>query len=117
MLAFQERDSVVARVRITALYCSYLLKVYEGRPELDLGDEQKSYCIGSLKSPYGTISLELRYRTKMEIERSLKHPEGKENACPKKVDSCHKANLIKDESAFNTSAEFCAAEIRSPGFP
>uniref|UniRef100_A0A914RE29 Uncharacterized protein n=1 Tax=Parascaris equorum TaxID=6256 RepID=A0A914RE29_PAREQ len=66
------------------------------RPDLDLGEGQKSYCIGNLKSPYGTISLELRYRTKMEIERSLKqHPEGKENECPKQLHSCEKEKTVE----------------------
>uniref|UniRef100_A0A0M3I1F4 Autophagy-related protein 13 n=1 Tax=Ascaris lumbricoides TaxID=6252 RepID=A0A0M3I1F4_ASCLU len=100
--------SAMAAARVTPMFRYYVrhqsadtfiifYRVYEGRPDLDLGEGQKFYSIGNLKSPYGTISLELRYRTKMEIERSLKqHPEGKENECPKQLHSYEKEKTVEE---------------------
>ncbi|VDK46777.1 unnamed protein product [Anisakis simplex] len=76
--------SAMAVARVTPMFRYYVrhqsadtfivfYRVYEGHPELDLGEGQKLYSIGKLESPFGTISLELGYRTKMQIERSLKH--------------------------------------------
>ena len=43
-------------------------KVYEGEPDLSqLGEEQKFHRLGFLPSPFGTLSVHLHYRTKMEL--------------------------------------------------
>lgn len=46
-----------------------IFKVYEKEPEMDLGEEQKKVRIGLVTSPFGGFSVDLLYRTKMEIDR------------------------------------------------
>ncbi|MFH4977474.1 hypothetical protein AB6A40_004183 [Gnathostoma spinigerum] len=73
--------SVMAAARVTPTYRYYVknqsqstyvifYRIFEGMPDMDLGDEQKTYHIGSLVSKYGDFTLQLRYRTRMEIERT-----------------------------------------------
>uniref|UniRef100_A0A1I7WJM5 Autophagy-related protein 13 n=1 Tax=Heterorhabditis bacteriophora TaxID=37862 RepID=A0A1I7WJM5_HETBA len=71
------RSAAVA-ARMTPMYRYYvkkqshdtfviLYRIYEGEPSADLGDESKHNRIGYLPSPYGSICLDLTFRTQMEI--------------------------------------------------
>ncbi|CAJ0929817.1 unnamed protein product, partial [Mesorhabditis belari] len=48
-----------------------LYRIAEGASSLDLGSEMKTIRLGSLATQIGTFSLELNYRTRMEIEQKI----------------------------------------------
>lgn len=59
-------------MQTTAVVIEYkylVFKVYEKEPEMNLGEEQKKVRIGLVTSPFGGFSVDLLYRTKMEIDR------------------------------------------------
>lgn len=72
--------SIIVASRFTPTYRYYVSNqgpetfiimylVYEGEPDLTvLGDEVKHRQLGYLPSPFGTLSVELHFRTKMEIQ-------------------------------------------------
>ncbi|VDO30074.1 unnamed protein product [Onchocerca flexuosa] len=73
--------SAIVASRMTPAYRYYVRKqspdtfiimyrVYEKEPEMDLGEEQKKVRIGLVASPFGGFSVDLLYRTKMEIDRT-----------------------------------------------
>ncbi|EFO25681.1 hypothetical protein LOAG_02808 [Loa loa] len=73
--------SAIVASRMTPAYRYYVRKqgpdtfiimyrVYEKEPEMDLGEEQKKVRIGLVTSPFGGFSVDLLYRTKMEIDRT-----------------------------------------------
>lgn len=71
--------SIIAASRATPTFRYYVknqgpesfiifYRVYEGEPDLSqLGEEQKFHRLGFLPSPFGTLSVHLHYRTKMEL--------------------------------------------------
>ncbi|CAG9529924.1 unnamed protein product [Cercopithifilaria johnstoni] len=73
--------SAIVASRMTPAYRYYVRKqgpdtfiimyrVYEKEPEMDLGEEQKKVRVGLVTSPFGGFSVDLLYRTKMEIDRT-----------------------------------------------
>ncbi|KAL3981466.1 Autophagy-related protein 13 family protein [Acanthocheilonema viteae] len=73
--------SAIVASRMTPAYRYYVRKqgpdtfiimyrIYEKEPEMDLGEEQKKVRIGLVTSPFGGFSVDLLYRTKMEIDRT-----------------------------------------------
>ncbi|KAK6109654.1 Autophagy-related protein 13 family protein [Brugia pahangi] len=73
--------SAIVASRMTPAYRYYVRKqspdtfiimyrVYEKEPEMDLGEEHKKVRIGLVTSPFGGFSVDLLYRTKMEIDRT-----------------------------------------------
>lgn len=45
-----------------------LFKMFEGEPDLSLlGEERRPMRLGCLPSPYGSLNVDLYYRTRMEI--------------------------------------------------
>ncbi|KAL7070469.1 hypothetical protein ACQ4LE_010571 [Meloidogyne hapla] len=72
--------SIIVASRFTPAYRHYVrnqgpdtfifcYKVFDGEPDLSLlGEETKYRRLGYLPSPFGTISVELHFRTKMEIQ-------------------------------------------------
>lgn len=81
--------SVILASRFTPTYRYYvknqgpetfviIYRVFEGEPDLSiLGEEVKYKRLGYLPSPFGTISVELHFRTKMEIQPQPFVEEGK----------------------------------------
>lgn len=71
--------SIMAAARVTPTYRYYvrkqspetfviLYRVFEGEPDLDLlGEGQKYLRLGYLPSPFGSVNVDLHYRTRMEI--------------------------------------------------
>ncbi|KAK0396837.1 hypothetical protein QR680_001880 [Steinernema hermaphroditum] len=84
--------SVAAAARVTPLYRYYVKKqgadtfvafyrIYDGASEIDLGPNKTETRLGCLPSPFGSLCVDLSYRTTMELASG--QPLSKSAYCPK----------------------------------